>query len=315
MLMTNTNVTQINTLQFAQTRSILMYRELKSFFENISEIPYAVVKGEALSLLAYGNTGMRESADIDILVSRSNLDFIVKELNKACFVQELSSSRIERIVTLSSSHQMLPFYKKKKGLTFSVDVNFDIFWGEYDGIRVDIDEYLKDRELLNIYGQNVYSLTPCNALIQLVLHHYKDMNSIFLLYTRGFPDKRKFKDVYMLIINNKNAIDAAGFTDKCKEMRVDAYVYCVLYYTNYYFPDLAIEDYLDKLLSKEAMTLLESFGLCCSERKKWPICFDDRITCCDVRSIIEPILNSKDFEKIQINRKVFHEYDSSRDKQ
>lgn len=315
MLMTNTNVTQINMLQFAQTRSILMYRELKSFFENISEIPYAVVKGEALSLLAYGNTGMRESSDIDILVSRSNIDFIRQELNKACFVQELSSSRIERIVTLSSSHQTLPYYKKKQGLTFTVDINFDIFWGEYDGIRVDMDEYLKDRELLNIYGQNVYSLTPCNALIQLVLHHYKDMNSIFLLYTRGFPDKRKFKDVYMLIINNKNAIDVSVFTNICKEMHIDEYVYCVLYYTNYYFPDCVIEEYLNKLHSKKAMKLLESFGLCHAERKKWPIGFDKRIASCDIRSIIEPILDSKDITKIQINRKVFHEYDSNRDKE
>ncbi len=76
-----------------------------------------------------------------------------------------------------------------------IDLNFDIFWDEYEGKRIDIDEFLSDTIEMEIYGVKVKTFPPIKALIQLVLHHYKDMNSLFLLATRKSIRYDMFKDI------------------------------------------------------------------------------------------------------------------------
>ena len=105
---------------------------------------------------------------------------------------------------MSHSHQLLPYYSYINNQLICIDLNFDIFWGEYEGKRVDIDEFLCDTIEMDIYGVKVKTLPPLKAMIQLILHHYKDMNSIFLLATRKSIRYDMFKDVYYLLKNNIN---------------------------------------------------------------------------------------------------------------
>lgn len=81
---------------------------------------------------------------------------------------------------LTFSHQIVLWIKEVSswGQVF-IDLNFDSLWGEYEGKRIDIDEFLTDAVEMDIYGVKVKTLPPIKAMIQLILHHYKDMNSIF----------------------------------------------------------------------------------------------------------------------------------------
>lgn len=57
-------------------------KELKSVFSEFGNVPCAVIKGDMLSVMAYGKSGFRNSADIDILISRDNLPYIEEALKR-----------------------------------------------------------------------------------------------------------------------------------------------------------------------------------------------------------------------------------------
>lgn len=48
--------------------SAIRYKKSIDVFKCMKYIPYAVVKGEALSIQAYGKVGQRQGGDIDILI-------------------------------------------------------------------------------------------------------------------------------------------------------------------------------------------------------------------------------------------------------
>lgn len=162
----------------------LLYFFTKSFLQKISYYDYVLIKGEALSVMAYGKVGQRNTTDIDILTSRGNVSKIEKLLLDEGYEQD-NSTRESRIFCLSKSHQIVPFTKKIDIFKTSVDVNFDIFWGEYVGKKIDILDFISDPVQMSIYGCQIKTLSPLKSFVQLVLHHYKDMNSIFLLATEN----------------------------------------------------------------------------------------------------------------------------------
>lgn len=61
-----------------------------------------------------------------------------------------------------------------------MDVNYDIFWGERDE-QADMDAFLTNLRNIAIEGVEVRELAPEEEFISLCLHHYKDMNSVYLL--------------------------------------------------------------------------------------------------------------------------------------
>ena len=126
----------------------------------------------------------------------------------------VSQSRSDKITMMTGSHQIAPWIKEIYPWgQVVVDLNFDIFWGEYEGNRIDIDEFVSDAIERNIYGTKVKTLAILKAMVQLILHHYKDMNSIFLLATRKSIKYEMFKDVYYLLKNNLGIISIDSLYD------------------------------------------------------------------------------------------------------
>ena len=265
-------------------------------------IPYAIVKGESLSILAYGKEGKRSSKDIDFLVSRSDLKFIEEILDKMGYFQRTLSREL-RIMMLSHSHQTLPCYNSKYNLF--IDINFDVFWGEYEGKRIDIEEFLSDTIEMEIYGVTVKTLPPIKAMIQLILHHYKDMNSIFLLATRKSIKYDMFKDVYYLLKNNLDAIPLDKLYAMSAEYAIIPYVFYVLYYTGQVFDDEILKQYIESFRTPEGESLLNRYGLCTKERKEWKCDFQTRLEADNLYELIKDDLTEKDQEKITINKRIF----------
>ena len=172
-------------------------------------------------------------------------------------------SREDNVLLLSASHQTLPYYCMHNYLV--IDVNYDLFWGEYEGKRIDIKEFLSDTIEKEIYGVKVKTLSPIKTIIQLILHHYKEMNSIFLLATRKSIKYDMFKDVYYLLKNNLDTIPLDKLYAMSEEYEITPYMFYVLYYTGQVFKDKILEKYIEAFRTPEGEGLLNCYGLCAAE--------------------------------------------------
>ena len=280
------------------------FNQLTPVLDTLS-INYSIIKGEALSIQAYGSTGNRNFTDIDILVARKNLNIIEQRLMNNGFFN-VSQSRSDKITMMTGSHQIAPWIKEIYPWgQVVVDLNFDIFWGEYEGNRIDIDEFVSDAIERNIYGTKVKTLAILKAMVQLILHHYKDMNSIFLLATRKSIKYEMFKDVYYLLKNNIEIISIDSLYDISLKYDIVPYVYYILYYTGQVFNDEMLNRYIDAFRTPTGEGLLNCYGLCAKEQKEWKYNFQTRIEADSIYDLIKDDLTEKDKEKIDINRRIF----------
>ena len=87
--------------------SSLRYKLSKELFNTLVNTTYAHIKGEALSVQAYGSVGNRKTSDIDLLISRNELVKVEQILIESGFKQPYLS-RTDKITIISSSHQTLP---------------------------------------------------------------------------------------------------------------------------------------------------------------------------------------------------------------
>lgn len=290
-------------------KSRLTYKEIKPAIRELSTVRYSIIKGEALSVAAYNEVGKRTSSDVDVLVPRKNLRIFEMKLFELGFEKQHSGSIIEqrtnRALMLSGSHQTSPYYLQKGAFKLSIDLNFDIFWGEYMGKRVDINDFLSDTIEIEIYGVKVKTLPPLKIMVQLILHHYKDMNSIFLLSTRRSIKYNMFKDIYYLLKNNINAISLDKLYAISSKYEIIPYVYYVLYHTGLLFEDEILKEYILTFKTSEGETLINCYGLNELERHKWKFDFKTRLESQNLYELIKNDLTDKDIEKISINKKVF----------
>lgn len=277
-------------------------------YQHISEClgqlscPYAIIKGQVLSTLCYNSPEERVSSDVDILIPRKNINEVENSLIQNGF-HSCTDNRSDRITLLMASHQIPTYHKNVPPWgNIMVDVNFDIFWGEYEGKRVDIEDFLSDTMEIDIYGKKIRTLPPVKALIQLILHHYKDLNSIFLLATSNGIKKAMFKDVYFLFKNNTDQITLESLYSLAVEYEIIPYVYYVLYCTGQFYDDALLKRYIETFKTDEGAMLLDYYGLCSMERKKWRYDFMTRMTTDNIYMLIKNDLTDRDRQKILINK-------------
>lgn len=287
----------------------LFYKELEPLFKDLSSVRYAVIKGEVLSQQIYGVPDRRKSYDIDILIDKNNVKFLEDLLLKLGFEQKLpdgsTEDRRNRVLCMAFSHQIPSYHKEKFGFQFNVDVNYDIFWGEYVGERIDIDDFLSDIIEIDIYGMQVYTLTPIKTMIQLILHHYKEMNSIYHLAGSNCINYNMFKDVYYLLKNNLEIITLDNLYQISSAYKIIPFVFYVLYYTNQIHSDSELESYVTTFKTQEGGRLLDYYGLTEKERKLWKVDFKSRLETVDLFSLIKNDLSESDIEKLNRNRRIF----------
>lgn len=287
------------------------FKTCQSVFEKFDQnnIPYAVVKGAVLSKVAYRDPCVRRSGDIDLLIRRCDVDLVKKLMYEEDFVQGrvtdggiIPFSRRELLFQSAMSHQIAPFIKKSSNKIcpyVNVDVNMDIMWGESD-VKADMDFVLEHIQTTSICGITFNKLTPEMEFISLCLHHYKDMNSIYLLYTKGLT-LGLFCDIYYYVKNN--SLDIQELTSLSQKLNVSEYLYYCLYYTNVIFDDTRLEEYCKLFESNRAISLLSSFGLASDENYEWYIGFFDRLFEIDIRTYLKNTISDEHFERIKLNSK------------
>lgn len=282
-----------------KTVSALRFRELNMALSEF-DFPYAIVKGEALSVFAYGKLGERVSRDIDLLIERKNVGRASAILKKKGFEQNVYD-REGQIMMMNFSHQTLPFRKRICAINIEVDLNYSVFWGEYKSDSNLTTLFLSNVIPVQIYNFQIYTLSPMKALAHLILHQYKDMNSIYLLATRKQYSKAAFEDIYNLLKANIKEIPMLEFYDFCEEIKICPYVYYVLYHTNFLFEDSILQDFVEVFKSQQGMKLLDYYGLTNSERKMWKYDIETRMNSIDLFQLMEQDLTKNDLKKIEYN--------------
>ena len=275
------------------------------FFKDISPLTYAVIKGEPLSILAFGQKGKRVCTDIDLLVPRNKVGDVELLLRKNGF-QTKEHSRSDEVIMRAFSHQISPWEKQcTSNNKVVIDLNYDIFWGEYTGERIDISSFLSDTVEVDLYGCTVKTLPPLKSMIQLILHHYKEMNSIFHLTQHNSIKRHMFADVYYLWKNNKLSISVDKLLNASVEYHIVPYVYYILYYTGMLFYDPVFCKMIKQFQTDEGIQLLDYYGLSEKERKKWPVDFQTRLDADDLFKLIQDDLTKEDVEKLERNKRIF----------
>lgn len=300
----------VQELTFHQVCLRERYKSCQPVWNALAEqgIPYAVVKGAVLSQAAYGNVNRRVSGDVDMLIRREDTDRV-----KAIFrVHEFTQGRIsendiipftrkELLFYATASHQLAPFIYETSNRICSfvnADVNFNVFWGEHRK-QTDMAEVLAETEDAVICGAKIRKLKPEMEFIALCLHHYKDMNSLVLLYD-GSLRLELFSDLYFYLKNNPLCVET--LLQLGQELSTIPYLYYCLYYTDQIFDDVGIKSLLPLLYTEEGAMLLNRYGLSEEECKSWEIGFKERLFTGSLRPYMEARFGDADREKVQENR-------------
>ena len=305
-------ITKVNSIQQHTTEdklssiiSAIRYRTAAPVFKALAEHSYAVVKGEALSQMAYGRFGARNSGDIDILIPRSGVKSLESVLTENGFKTN-KLTREDRLTALTGAHQTSPYTKHSPtGISTQIDINFDIFWGEYTGQRVSIEDFLSDTEEMIIYGCRVKVLTTEKSFVQMILHHYKDINSYFH-YENGNPIRReRFMDVYKFWYRHAKDFTPEYLLLIAEKYKIRPYLFYMLYFTSVLFPNSELKKCVDLLQCEEGVFLLDCYGLSDNERKRWNVDFYTRMASDNIMELIKKDMTDYDIQKLRRSKKIF----------
>ena len=282
------------------------FRTCEPVFGEMAHIPYAIVKGAALSRAAYGDATMRQSGDVDLLISRTHLEEVKRLLLQQGFVQGRITangiqpfSRRELIFQSAMSHQTAPFVKETGNPLIpyiNVDINLDIFWGESEQ-RADMDAFLAHTTETELFGATVRILEPIYDFIFLCMHHYKDMNSLYLLSDRGLRMDQLCDILYFL---KANELDISALLTAARTYGVTDYLHYCVYYANRLCPHLVFERYLQALAGGTGLTAY--YGLNAVERQTWDVPFEERLLDPMFPRRFFDSLSEEQKEKVRVNR-------------
>lgn len=286
-------------------RNSQLYLSLFDVFQQLADYPYAVVKGEALSIQAYGGLGYRNSHDIDFLTCKAALPQICKVLRENGFSQKIRTkngwrdlTKMEKMIYINS-HEIPPFRRieKETGDVTEVDVNVDVIWGESRRKNINIEDWMKRRIDMEIYGINVKVLALDDAFAQMCLHHYREMNSIYTLRLKNPISVAMFQDVYMFYLLHYQ--DKPEYLlELAKTYNIKPYLYYLLFFSALLFKNEALNELLNLLITEEGVSLLDCYGLSELERKKWKVDFFTRLNNKNIFQLIEKDLNPNDIDKV-----------------
>ena len=271
---------------------------LEQIFNCLNDFDYAMIKGEVTSLYAYGQLNKRYYNDIDILIKKENLSQIDKILESNGF-QKITKDRNKELFFKIFSHQVVPYQKYFHGIKVLLDLNYDIFWGEKKSNGIYIHNILQNTIKSNIFGIDVKVLSVEKAFLQLCLHCYKDLNSIYLIYSRRKIKLMDLYEIYYILKRHKSQLSKKVILELAHKYKATPYLYVVFNYIFELTKDSSISGYMMDLESVEGKKLLNVYGL--SKHNEWKISVKERLKCDDLYNIILPDLDNVDLKNIQDN--------------
>lgn len=280
---------------------------LKSLLFDLESYSYAMIKGFVLSYQIYNDVRIRNSGDVDLLIHRSDIDDIKQIMIKHGYIQGtikdgviVPYTRAASVFQVTQSHQMAPFIKpidSKICPFIQVDINFDVFKQQYQ-LKNRSYYMLENTEGVILNSVLIKKLLPEVEFIALCLHHYKDLNSVYLLYGRGI-NITYFCDLYFYIINNN--LDLTKMYEHAVALQALPYIYYCVFYANEIFNDDRLLEIMYIMQTEEGKRLINQYGF--NHVYQWDVDFYTRLFSETFRDDFYKKLTNDDKRRIEINDK------------
>lgn len=284
-----------------------IFSQMEGVLYDLEDVPYAMVKGQVLSQIAYGKTGYRKSHDIDLLVRHTDLPVVSEIFARHGFENIVCDekgncrelTRKEKIMYINS-HQTAPFVKwdEENSLKVEVDVNTALMGGETKNKALYVDDFLSDTSYITLFKKKVKILNKYKAFIHLALHHYREMNAPYIFKICNPINSRMFEDVYRFY-TREIAEHPNHLLDLSTKYNMNEYLYFIFYYTSIVFRDKRIKEAVDLFYSEAGAFLIEKYGLSDGERKIWNIGFLERLDLEDIYMYVSNDLSNQEKRKIE----------------
>ena len=141
-------------------------------------------------------------------------------------------------------------------------------------------------------------------MIHLILHHYREMNSIYHLINFNSIKTSMFLDIYCLLKNNVDDISVNSLCLICRKMNIVPYAFYIFCYTKKCFNDDILNTYIEHLSTPDGIRLLSKYGLKDDEKKEWKIDFKIRLDSNNLSQYLIPELSFNDINRLKINNEI-----------
>ena len=196
-------------------------------------VPYALLKGAYLC--HWYPKGCRTSNDIDVLVAPENVGKISAKLKMAGFKQGylkngvfVPATRQQIIESKMMRGETVPFIKETK-LPYvhylEVDLNFSLDYKNSDDTI--LKEMLDRATLVTVNSVQVRTLDPCDFLLHLCAHLYKEATTVPWIRMKRDMTLYKYADIYGLLSDlNENEYSTLMLRANETGMRAEVF-YCL----------------------------------------------------------------------------------------
>lgn len=247
-----------------------MFREMLQLIKRLEErdIPYAVLKGFSLNELVYKvkDGYVRDSGDIDLLVSQNDLSAVCEVLAGMGYVQgdydfgQACVRKADRVKTIEmrlKTHQLYQFIKildsspetGRKDILY-IDVNFSIFSGGK------IEDPISAEELLGRAcrhtteaGEAFSVLEPHDNMLQLLYHLYRETGYDLKKEQLSDLTLMKFCDIKEYFC--RVPLDLKRLAELIIGNHLQKQAYFVFYFTNFIYPGSMDPAFLEQICPNE----------------------------------------------------------------
>lgn len=289
------------------------YNGAKYVFAELAKsgIQYAILKGAILSKHAYGDIGYRKSRDIDFLCAAKD----IKKVEEIMYSLGYKQGKIENerfclldrasiIFYKLNTHQIAPLVLQtgERDVPFiEFDINKSIIWSESQ-LDIPVEEILEHTVEEELFTNiKVKTLQPIYFFITMCLHHYKDMNSCYLLYRKKRISLRRFYDIFYYLKEKSNVCKPKELFAVAENYHITNYLYYCLYYCQEIFHSDILVPYLQIFKSEEADRLTKVYGLRTSKQHEWKIELSERIFEHCLDKVLEDELSDEEMRLISKN--------------
>lgn len=204
-----------------------------------------LLKGAALEATVYGNRGLRQMNDIDILVPEDRcMEAWGILLNSGYEDRPLKSPLYKKIVTDLGNH--LP---ELHGRGISVDIHHGLF--QKHG-RTLMQRGIEEAVPVNISGVRCYVLPPRLAFLGMIKHIQKHA-------VKGEFQVRLYLDLFLLLKHNREEILCPALAEEAAEAGITKDLSAVLYLLSYYLKADIPSDIFSSPDEKEAQVYRSAF--------------------------------------------------------
>lgn len=211
-------------------RNMYLYAELKRILETLYDkgVEVIVLKGATLAKTVYGDIGLRQMSDIDLLVKKEDLFHAEKIMSGLGYYFHGNMSP----EWYRENHQHISYIHPETHIP--VEIHWHIAKKTHmSRIRIvdtDIIEgWWEDAKTLEFCSNKAFLLCPDDLIIHLCLHFFKHR---FISQNRGFTSRGaliQMCDIFQTLKHYKNEIDWVRLRDKAEQYGIDTLVYTALF--------------------------------------------------------------------------------------